>query len=283
MSKIELKNLTKIYGKTKALDNVSLTFEENKIYGLLGRNGAGKSTMLDIISNRIFPTSGEADLDGENISENAKALSKIYSMSDKTLYPPAMRIKEAIKITAGYYPNFNIEYAMGLAKLFELDINKKISRLSTGYSSIYKIILALSCNAEVVMFDEPVLGLDANHRSLFNKELLKHYSEAPSTLIISTHLIEEAADIIEKVVIIKNGKVVMDDDTETILSKGYSVSGASSVVDEFTKGKEVLGADVLGGLKTAYILGKCEKSEVPDSLELSKIDLQTLFIQLTNV
>ncbi len=282
MSTIKLDNVTKCFGQTKALDGVSVVFEENKIYGLLGRNGAGKSTLLNVISNRLFPTSGEVTIDGIRVFENDYALSKIFCMSDKNLYPDTMKVKEIFEITKLYYPEFDMNYAQKLSHDFGLNINKKIKGLSTGYNSIYKIILALSSGAPIVFFDEPVLGLDANHRELFYKALIDKYSEKPATYVISTHLIEEASDIIERVVILKEGKLILDEDTETVLAGGYAVSGPATAVDEFCKGKELLGQDVLGGLKTAYIKGKIRAEELPENLELSKPDLQKLFIQLTN-
>lgn len=282
MSTIKLDNVTKCFGQTKALDGVSVMFEENKIYGLLGRNGAGKSTLLNVISNRLFPTLGEVTIDGERASENDYALSKVFCMSDKNLYPDTMKVKEIFEMTKEYYPEFDMNYAQKLSLDFGLNINKKIKGLSTGYNSIYKIILALSSNAPIVFFDEPVLGLDANHRELFYKALIDKYSERPATYVISTHLIEEASDIIERVVILKEGKLILDEDTETVLAGGYAVSGSAGAVDEFCKGKQILGQDVLGGLKTAYIKGQVRREEIPENLELSKPDLQKLFIQLTN-
>lgn len=282
MSTIKLDNVTKCFGQTKALDGVSVVFEENKIYGLLGRNGAGKSTLLNVISNRLFPTVGEVTIDGERASENDHALSKVFCMSDKNLYPDTMKVKEIFEMTKTYYPEFDMNYAQKLSLDFGLNINKKIKGLSTGYNSIYKIILALSSNAPIVFFDEPVLGLDANHRELFYKALIDKYSERPATYVISTHLIEEASDIIERVVILKEGKLILDEDTETVLAGGYAVSGSAGAVDEFCKGKQILGQDVLGGLKTAYIKGQVRRDEIPENLELSKPDLQKLFIQLTN-
>jgi ABC-2 type transport system ATP-binding protein len=112
--------------------------------------------------------------------------------------------------------------------------------------------------------------------------LIDKYSERPATYVISTHLIEEASDIIERVVILKEGKLILDEDTETVLAGGYAVSGSAGAVDEFCKGKQILGQDVLGGLKTAYIKGQVRRDEIPENLELSKPDLQKLFIQLTN-
>lgn len=282
MSIIQVNNITKQFKEVVALDDVTITFEENKIYGLLGRNGAGKSTLINLITNKIFPTSGEILIDGENVIENDNALGKIFCMCDKELYPKEFSVKKALKWSKEFYPDFDTEYAENLCKKFSLSLKKRIKGLSTGYNSILKIILALSANTPIVIFDEPVLGLDANHRDLFYKELLSNYSENPRTIIISTHLIEEVSDVIEDVVIIKKGKVIMQDTVDNILAKGYSISGAAEKVDEFVKDKNVIGIDSIGMFKTAHIMGSIDKSEIPDGLEITKLDLQKLFIQLTN-
>ncbi len=282
MSYLEIKNITKSFGNTTALDNVSLNLQRNKIYGLLGRNGAGKTTLLNLITNRIFPTQGEIFVEGDKVFENDIPMSKIYYMTEKNLYPDNMTVKKAFMWSREFYPDFDIEYAEELCDKFSLIRGKKIRSLSTGYQSIFKIIIALACNSPIVLLDEPVLGLDANHRDMFYKELLHNYSENPRTIIISTHLIEEAADIIEDVIVIKNGKVLMHDTVEKVLSLGYSVSGTAAAVDGYIKGKNVLGMDSLGGLKTAYLLGKAEQNEIPAGLEAARLDLQKLFIHMTN-
>lgn len=282
MSCIEVKNVTKQFGTTTALDNVSLRFEQNKIYGLLGRNGAGKSTLLNIITNKLFATSGNVTIDGEHVQENDKALAKVYCMSEQDLYPETMKIKEVFKWSKEFYPNMDMEYAAKLAEKFSLNLNKKVKALSTGYSSIFKIIVALSCNAPIILLDEPVLGLDANFRDLFYRELLTNYSENPRTIVISTHLIEEAADVIEDVVIIKEGKIIMQDTVQSVLSNGYTVTGPAQAVDSFVQGKHVLGSDTLGGMKSVYLMEPLEQGNVPEGVEVSKMKLQNLFIHLTN-
>jgi ABC-2 type transport system ATP-binding protein len=228
MSYIEIKNITKKFGTTVALDDVSIGLEKNKIYGLLGRNGAGKTTLLNLMTNKLFPTEGEILVDGDNIIENDKPLSKMYFMTEKNFYSDTMTVKSAFKWGKEFYPAFDENYAETLSEKFLLKTNKKIKSLSTGYKSIFKIIFALSCKVPVILLDEPVLGLDANHRDLFYRELLQSYSENPRTIIISTHLIEEAADIIENAIVLKNGKIIMNDSVENILSQGFCVSGGIS-------------------------------------------------------
>ena len=199
---IVIENLSKSYGPVRALQNVSCTWEPGKLYGLLGRNGAGKSTLLSAVTQRLFPDGGSVTVDGEPIGDNDRALSKMYLMSEKLYYPETMRVKDAFRWSQAFYPNFDREFAWNLAGAFQLNTSAKVSKLSTGYSSIFKIVVALSTNAPYVLLDEPVLGLDANHRDLFYKTLLARYAERPFTAVISTHLIEEISHLIEDVVIL---------------------------------------------------------------------------------
>jgi len=282
MSLIEVKNVTKCYGSTTALKNVSLTFEENKICGLLGRNGAGKSTLLSLITNKNFPTDGKILIDGQPVQENDAVLKKVYCMTEQSLYPESMTVKDVFKWTKEFYPEMNTEYALSLADKFALNTKKKVKALSTGYGSIYKIIVALSCNAPILLLDEPVLGLDANFRDVFYRELLDSYSKNPKTIVVSTHLIEEAAGVIENVAIIKNGEIIMNDTTQNALNAGVTVTGPAGTVDSFIVGRKVLGSDSLGGMKSAYLLDTLNGVSVPQGIEVSRLNLQSLFIHLTN-
>ena len=188
MKTIEVKELTKYYKTNKALDCLNFTIEPGKIYGLLGRNGAGKTTLLNLMTGRIFPTEGEIRIDGENVHENDKVLGSIFYMTEKNLYPVEERVKNILKWSRQFYPKFDMEYARDLADKFGLDTNKKVKNLSTGYTSIFKAVTALASNADIILFDEPVLGLDANHRDMLYKELLA--MQNPRT-IISTILLKK--------------------------------------------------------------------------------------------
>jgi ABC-2 type transport system ATP-binding protein len=277
---IEIKSLTKDYKNVRALDNVTLTFEENKIYGLLGRNGVGKSTLLNIITDKVFPSQGEVLVDGEKVSNNDEVLGKMFLMNEKNYYPESMKVYEIFNWTNEFYPDFDLVSAFELADKFKLNTKSKVKALSTGYASIFKAIVALCSNTKYILLDEPVLGLDANHRDLLYKVILDRYANNPKTIIISTHLIEEVSSVIEEIVIIHNGKVLLQDSCENVLSSGYTITGKIQDVDEYIDGKDVISTETFGGLKNAYVKGKPQN--VPSSLEVSKLDLQKLFIQLTN-
>ncbi len=279
---IEVKNITKRFGDTTALANISLSFNEVKIYGLLGNNGAGKSTLLNIITNRIYPTDGELLIDSEPCADNDRALNKVYMLSEKTLYPDDMKVQRAFDTARLFYTDFDTEKALRLSRQFNLPLNKKISKLSTGFTSIFKLIMAFAVNAPYLLLDEPVLGLDAQNRDLFYRLLLEEYAVQPRTIIISTHLIAEVANLIEHIVIIKDGHILRDMPAEELIADGYTVSGPAALVDDYTLGKEVISSSSLGGLKTVCLAGRKESVTLPEGLEAGKLNLQDYFIQLMN-
>ena len=278
MNRIQISNISKQYKDIKALDHIYCTFESGRIYGLLGRNGAGKSTLINIIANRIFASEGEITIDGLPSVENMAIHEKIYCMSEADLYDSNLKVKDLFKWTSRFYDQFDLDQAFEIADGFHLDVNKRFKSLSKGYQSIFKLTIALSLDLPYIIFDEPVLGLDANHRELFYSLLLKNYEQRECTYIIATHLIEEVAHLIEYVVLIDQGKILLQDSVEHLLQNAYCVSGFASEVDQYCLGKEVLGQDTLGGMKIAYIKGQPQASE---SLQFSPINLQKLFVKLT--
>ena len=279
MREIRVDHVSKSFGKAKALDDVSLSFEHGKIHALLGRNGAGKSTLLGLIANRLVPTSGRIFVDGE--PDNARALAKLYCMNDKKMYPENLRLDNLFKEMGRFYEGFDRTAAAGFAEAFGLDLRKKIGSLSTGYRSIYQLVVGLSLDVDYLLLDEPVLGLDANHRELFYKLLLDDYLEKQRTVIIATHLIEEVANLVEQVTIVDRGRVLLASSAEELRASGYSVSGRTADVAAYCAGMEVLDVEELGGLSVAYVQGKPDAARLNERLDVAPLNLQKLFVKLT--
>lgn len=277
--KLEIKNINKTFKTVKALVNVSTEFETSHIYALLGRNGAGKSTLMNIIARRIFQDSGQVLLDGIEIKTD-ELLSNIYLMSEHSFYGNK-KVGEAFKLAKTFDLDFDSEYALKLSKLFKLSVNQKITKLSTGYSTVFKVIMALSSSCKFVLMDEPILGLDANHRTAFYKLLLSRFAEKQESVcyIISTHLIDEVSSLIEKAIIIKDGNILVQGDVDDLLKNSSSVKGLKSDVERVTKNCNVLGTDSIGLETTSIVIGDVISDS---SVEVSSVDLQTLFIELTN-
>lgn len=275
--KLSCHNLTRKFGDATALNGVNLCLDEPKIYGLLGRNGAGKTTLLRLITNYIQPTEGSITLDEQNVWENEKAQHQIFLVTE-TSYFAEMNAHKLIQLMSEIYPSFDKQQCLDYAKRFELDLNKKYTALSTGYKSVLRAVLSLSVHTPFLFLDEPTLGMDAFHRELFYKLLIESYSESPSCILLSTHLISEVEGLLENVIILDHGKVLIDESSEQLLAQGYCISGRISDVDDYCSGKNVIGSSVVGGLKTTAVLG--EREQVPDTLEVTGLSLQQLFVQL---
>ena len=211
MGNIECINLCKNYKEKKVLDNVGLTIEEGKIYGLIGRNGAGKTTLLSVISAQNPASSGEALLDGKQIWENEKALSDICfsrELSGNTINGANnLKVKDYLKYAQCFLPHWDDKYANELLSHFQINKKQQINRLSKGMMSMVTIVVALASKAKYTFLDEPTAGLDVVARNDFYKLLIEEYTESGRTFVISTHIIDEASDVFEEVIIIKDKKI----------------------------------------------------------------------------
>lgn len=276
---LEFQNITKTFGRTRALDGVTLTIEEGRIYGLLGNNGAGKSTLLSILTDRQRPDSGQVFIDGMPVKNNDEALRRVFLVGEQNFFPDDMKVKKALGLLPLFYPGFDGDYARDLCRQFGLPLKKKITGLSTGYASIFRLILGLSVNTPYVLFDEPVLGLDAQHRDLFYRLLVEKYAEGQTTFVISTHLIDEVENLIEHTIILREGRVLQNAPTDALMENAYTLSGPAGMVDDYAADKTVLSGHSLGGLKTVSIQGVPE-ADLPVGLEVSRMSLQDYFICL---
>jgi len=280
---IKINQVSKDFAKQQVLNNIDLTIEPETIYGLLGRNGAGKSTLFNIITNRIPLSGGEVTIGGQTVTDNDDVLNRIYLMSEANLYPSRMRVKEIFKLTTQLYRGMDMTLAQTLAEQFELNTDTRFNKLSTGSRSIMKLIIALAVDVDYVFLDEPTLGLDANHRRLFYNALLDSYAKRPRSFVISTHLIEEVSNLIERVWVLQNHQIIVDDTTENVLDKGFAITGPAADVEAYTAGLNVIGHEALGNLRVQYVYGELDGDRpIPDTISISHIDLQRLFIYLTN-
>lgn len=282
MEQLKISHLSKKFGRRVILDDVSFTLEPAKIYGLLGRNGAGKSTLLNLISNRIFPTSGSIKLGDQEVNTD-QTLDKIFLIGEDNLYYKQVKINQMFDLADGAYGNFGYQNAEQMLKQFELDGNQKFAKLSTGQKTAAKISLALNVDADYIFLDEPVLGLDANHREIFYQELIKSYQKRPRTIVLSTHLIDEIQQLVEHVILIDRHRVLEDADVQDLLDRAYDISGPAKLVDQYTEGLNVLSTTDLGNIRTAHVFDQLPEDRIlPDQVQIGHYDLQHLFIYLTN-
>ncbi|MGN0131127.1 MAG: ATP-binding cassette domain-containing protein [Lachnospiraceae bacterium] len=283
---LELKGITKIYGKKTVLDQLDLTLEEGKIYGLVGRNGAGKTTMLSIAAAQNPATGGQVLLDGEKVWENQKALDQIcFSREVGNMVngvQNTMKVKEYLRIAGMLFPAWDREMADRLVEEFELDKKQKIYKLSKGMQSMVTIIIALASKAKYTFLDEPVAGLDVVARENFYRILLDEYSESGRTFVISTHIIEEAAEVFEEVIFLNKGSIMLKENTDDLLERCIHVSGRAEDVDAVSEGRKVYHAEKMGRSKGVTLL--LDRGEAFDDggrdLDIRPMSLQDVFVAL---
>ena len=281
---LEIKDLSKSYGKTEVLSNINLKLEEKKIYGLLGRNGVGKTTLLNIISNQIRSDSGEAKLYNQNIYENSKAVENICLVKESGI-PSEEKVKKIFKAAGILYKNWDEDYKNHLVNEFNLNINKKYHKLSRGNQTIVGLIIGLASRAPLTIFDEPSLGLDAAYRYKFYNLLLKDFDINPTTIIISTHLIDEVTNLFEDVIILKDKQIFLQDEVSNLMKKGYYLNGRPEHIYNIIRNKKVINKEDFGSSSIIALFDELSEDEKislgHNNVDISNIPLQKLFIHLT--
>lgn len=284
---IAVKELNKSFGSKSVLENINIDFEPGKVYGLLGRNGAGKTTLMRILSNYIVHYKGNVELDGKPIKENQKAIERIL-MIHKDMLPKAVadeRIKTIFKFCAQLLPKWDSELNASLIADFGIDVKAKYAKLSEGNKTLINLIIGLSSGADVKLFDEPSVGLDANNRFKFYKKLLEVHENAGDTVIVSSHIIDEIENVIEDVVIIKDRKILLNDEVANIQQKAIALTGYDELLQDIQNNKRVLEVETLGKMTKISLFDDLSQEERQDliskGVEISIIPLQRFFIHLT--
>lgn len=288
MEKLICKNICKNYKTKEVLKNVNLELEPGKIYGMIGRNGAGKTTLLSIMSAQNPASTGEVYLGAESVWENAKALSHICFSREITVggansgnSAAGMKVKNYLKTASIFYPKWDQNMADRLVELFELDRKKQIIKLSKGMMSMVAIVVALASKAEYTFLDEPVAGLDVVARDLFYKLLLEEYTNTGRTFVVSTHIIDEAADVFEEIIIVNNKTIMLKENTAELLERAVHVSGKAEAVDEVIRGKRSYHEELIGRSKGATVLLERGQSISANAdLTIQPMTLQQVFVAL---
>lgn len=291
---VQADELQLYYGAKAALDGVSFELAPERIYGLLGRNGSGKTSLLSIISAFRRQTAGTVRVAGEPVFENPAAAGKVaFIGAGPGIIPEDYRVKAALREARLLRASWDEAYARQLLELFDLPEGKPISALSRGKKSALGVVIGLASRAPVTIFDETHLGMDAPSRKAFYDALLADFIKQPRTFILSTHLIDEVRSILETVLIINEGKLLLQDDVETLLGRGVALTGPAEAVDSFITRLEtghvgpldVIGERQLGPTKSVMLYGALPEDDRravrAAGLDLEPLQLQELFIYLT--
>ncbi len=273
---IELKQVTKRYGQAAVLKNITLSIDEPGIYCLLGRNGAGKTTLLKSIAGYQNITDGCIKVDGKEITTSTldTGVSYIENFAKHFNLP----VRKLLKIASEVNPDYDYDFASEMMERFELDGKKKFNHLSLGMKTMVSTIICLASSKAVILLDEPVLGFDAIMRVEFYGMLTESFKKHPRIIIVSTHIIEEIAKTIEKLIIIDRGSIRFFDTLQSVEAKAFSVSGLQRDVEAATRGLNVIGQSTVGGLVTCCIFDAPPQESA--SIEVRALSLQDFFIQM---
>ncbi|HDR8066140.1 ABC transporter [Bacillus cereus] len=273
---INLSNVTKDYGKNEGLRNFSITLDSPGIYCLLGKNGAGKTTFLKLIAGHHNTSAGEVRVGG-NLVNMMRMPEQVYFVpSDAEHFN--MRIRDLFKTAKELHNRFDLNFAIEIAEKFKLDLNKKYEQTSFGMKVMVNTILGMASNKAIIILDEPVLGFDAITRNSFYDLLQVCNEQKPKIIIVSTHLIDEISKVAEKLLIIDKGELKLYADITDIDEMAYSVTGPVDIVEQVTKGLNIIGKKNVGGFVSQYIFDK--PIEDTDTVMISPLGLQDFFISL---
>lgn len=281
---VEVEHVSRRFGSVLAVDDASFRVEEHAITGLLGRNGAGKTTLMQLLTGQDFVSAGRVRLFGQNPVENAAVLGRTCFVKESASYPDGFHGSHVLRVASWVYPHWDEAYARELVASFDVPLDRRMKKLSRGQRSAIGVVVGLASRAELTIFDEPYAGLDAVARQTFYDHLLADYAEHPRTIVMSTHLIDEVADLLEHVLVIDAGRMLIDAAAEELRGSATTLAGRRVDVERFVAGREVLGSEQLGGLVQVTVAGldPAERAAaVAAGLEVTPVSLQQLVIGRT--
>ena len=264
-------------GAHHALAGVTVEIHSPSIVGLLGRNGAGKTTLLRVLAGQDFATSGRVSIFGAAPAENDAVLRRMVLIREDQTYPD-LKVRHALAAASMFYPSWDAELAATLLDAYELPAGRAIKKLSRGMRTAMGIVIGLAARAEMTLFDEPVAGLDAVVRDMFYEHLLADYTAHPRCILLSTHLIDEVADLLERILILDRGRLVLDALADDLRGNAATVTGPTGSVERFIADRTTLSCRTLGSRTTAVMAGRLDDRD-HELAELLHLDIGHLTLQ----
>jgi len=278
---VTAEGLVRRFGAVHALDGVDVRLEPGAVHGLLGRNGAGKTTFLQLVAGQQVPTSGRVEVFGEDPFDAPRALARLCLVREGQRYPDGYRVRHVLRAAALTRPEWDAAYAERLAAAFDLSPDRAVTKLSRGMLSAVGVVVGLASRAPLSLFDEPSLGLDAVARQRFYDELLADLARHPRTVVLSTHLIAEVADLLDHVVVLDRGRVLLDADADALRGEAVQVTGPADRVEQAVHGLPELARRRLGGTVRVTVRVGGSGWRAGEGLAVEPVPLQQLVVHLT--
>ena len=283
---IEIRNLSKSYGKKKVLDKLNCNIKTGSIYGLIGANGAGKSTLLRIINDVFKRDEGTVLVDEEEVENNQELKQKLVFVPDDLFFYPSYTLKDMGKFYSAMYKKFDMKYLEELAGILKLNMNEKIQNFSKGMKRQCALICALSTNAKYMFFDETFDGLDPVVRNLMKKIIAKQMEKNNTTIIMTSHNLRELEDICDNLGLLYKGGILFESDVDSLKTNIFKVQ--ISLKEDFSEKDfeklNILSFKKVGSVATIIVKGEKEESEEylksknPIILDFLTLTLEEIFI-----
>lgn len=291
MSVIEIKNLTKNYGKARGIIDVSFSVEEGEIFGFIGPNGAGKSTTIRTLLSLIYPTGGSAEIFGKDcIKYSSEIANDIGYLPSEVFYYDNMRVKDLLKYSASFYKKDCTNRINELCSILELDVNKKIDDLSFGNRKKVGIVQGLLHSPKLIILDEPTSGLDPLMQQKFF-ELIKEENRKGATIFFSSHILSEVQKLCSRVAIIKEGRIISVEKINDLRENSYkkiSLETESTIDQNYLKINGVSKLQVDNNTASFIYKGNIKSlimklSELPlSNINIEEPDLEEIFMHYYN-
>ena len=277
---LELKHVSKSFGKFKALDDLTMTIPQGSVYGLVGPNGAGKTTAIRHITGVYRPDEGEITMEGLPIFENPQVKQAIGYIPDEIFYFASSSLEDMAKFYRGLYPRFDMALFQRLSEVFQLPMGSPIRRFSKGMQKQAAFQLTLSIRPDVLVLDEPVDGLDPVMRRQVMSLILAEVAERNTTVLISSHNLRELEDVCDHVGIMNHGKMLL----ERSLADMQGNTVKLQMVGDVPEGLEILHQSSTGRLQTLVVRGNAREVEArvaaaePMFYDILPLSLEEIFI-----
>lgn len=270
---VSAKGLSKSYGQFKALDNANFEIESGKIVGLIGPNGAGKTTALRCLLG-LATFDGELKVLGKNPhQERIKLMEEVAYIADTAVLPKWITVTQLLGYLEVIHPRFSREKAESFLNQTDIRSNSKVQELSKGMVTQLHLATTISIDAKLLVLDEPTLGLDIVYRKRFYEQLLNDYFDEERTILITTHQVEEIEPLLTDLIFIKQGRVVLDTDMESVGNRYTEVEVKTDMIDQAMTFNPISQTRMLGGMVMVFEntprealkhLGPCRNPSVAD-------------------
>ncbi|WP_404457306.1 ATP-binding cassette domain-containing protein [Oceanobacillus kapialis] len=285
MTIVKCERVTKRQGSVQVLSDLSFQIRKNTITGLIGKNGAGKTTLLKILSGLWRPTSGHVEVLNTNPFNSLSVSANVMYIDDQMDFPHTLTLSEILEAGKRFYGNWDSQLAERLFKYFSFHPNQLHNELSKGKASTFNMIFGLVARCEVTLFDEPTSGMDASVRKDFNRALLKDYLAHPRTMIISSHHLEELEEVLEDILLMKDGKTLLHESIDVIRNYAVGLTGRSELVRQWVADKEVLYQEEVG-INSCFAVVKNEGLNIDKArhlgMEITPVSASDVCVYLTN-